>query len=206
MTDHPFILADVGDHLGVIIFLIVVFVLWGYGALSSAVNRQKKQQAEQARRRDMFERMQREAQAREQRTAASRRPRGTPPLPPAAPGWAPAPPWAPPAPMPPPLPTRSTAPAVPTFPDQRKSKRAKPVVASAESVVGAQAAGRPAAVMRVVDAPVSATELTADRRPSPLSANAAAVSKWLTADTLRSQFVLTEILQPPVALREPRED
>jgi hypothetical protein len=36
-------------------------------------------------------------------------------------------------------------------------------------------------------------------------ANAVALHRWLSAGTLRSQFILTEILQPPLALREPRE-
>ena len=44
----------------------------------------------------------------------------------------------------------------------------------------------------------------ASKQPAP-AARAAAVSKWLTADTLRSQFILTEILQPPLALRERRD-
>ena len=36
------------------------------------------------------------------------------------------------------------------------------------------------------------------------SANAAALSRWLTPRTMRSQFILTEVLQPPLALREPQ--
>jgi len=36
----------------------------------------------------------------------------------------------------------------------------------------------------------------------PTGADAAALSRWLTPRTLRSQFILTEILQPPLALRE----
>jgi hypothetical protein len=41
----------------------------------------------------------------------------------------------------------------------------------------------------------------APKRPK-VSANASAVAKWLRPDTLRQQFILTEILQPPLALRD----
>ena len=34
---------------------------------------------------------------------------------------------------------------------------------------------------------------------------AVAIARWLTPQTLRSQFILTEILQPPVALRDSRD-
>jgi hypothetical protein len=36
--------------------------------------------------------------------------------------------------------------------------------------------------------------------------DAAAFRRWLTPATLRQQFLLTEIFQPPLALREPREN
>lgn len=39
----------------------------------------------------------------------------------------------------------------------------------------------------------------------PASARAAALKVWLRPDTLRHQFILTEILRPPVALRNPEE-
>jgi hypothetical protein len=41
-------------------------------------------------------------------------------------------------------------------------------------------------------------------RPAPITASAAAVARWLKPATLQQQFILTEVLQPPVALREPR--
>ncbi|HUB27318.1 MAG TPA: hypothetical protein VL992_17975 [Tepidisphaeraceae bacterium] len=37
---------------------------------------------------------------------------------------------------------------------------------------------------------------------SALSVDAVALRRWLNAGTLRKQFILTEIFQPPVALRE----
>lgn len=36
------------------------------------------------------------------------------------------------------------------------------------------------------------------------TADASAIARWARPSTLRSQFVLTEILRPPVALRAPR--
>src|SRR5262245_24526323 len=40
-------------------------------------------------------------------------------------------------------------------------------------------------------------------KPQPAIAPAMSIRRWLTPATLRQQFVLTEILQPPKALREP---
>jgi len=39
-------------------------------------------------------------------------------------------------------------------------------------------------------------------RPASLAVDARAVARWLTPATLRQQFILTEVLQPPVALRD----
>jgi hypothetical protein len=41
-------------------------------------------------------------------------------------------------------------------------------------------------------------------RPLPSGAGAPAIAKWLSPKTLRQQFILTEIFQPPLALREKR--
>ncbi len=47
---------------------------------------------------------------------------------------------------------------------------------------------------------ISATAaMTANEKPS---ANAASLRKWMTPATLRQQFMVTEILQPPLALRD----
>jgi hypothetical protein len=54
-------------------------------------------------------------------------------------------------------------------------------------------------------APAQVAAAAARPAATSSSANAAALSRWLTPKTLRSQFILTEILQPPLALREPRE-
>lgn len=44
-----------------------------------------------------------------------------------------------------------------------------------------------------------------DRTPGTVSADAATIRKWLTPATLRSQYILTELLSPPVAMRPERE-
>jgi len=49
--------------------------------------------------------------------------------------------------------------------------------------------------------PIDAPPTSREKAPAA-TANAAALSRWLTPETLRSQFILTEILQPPLALRE----
>jgi hypothetical protein len=39
----------------------------------------------------------------------------------------------------------------------------------------------------------------------PATASASAIRQWLRPATLRSQFILTELLRPPVGLRDPDE-
>jgi hypothetical protein len=55
---------------------------------------------------------------------------------------------------------------------------------------------------------VSASEIRSVPAVAPVrrlpNANAPLISRWLKPSTLRSQFILTEIFQPPVGLREPR--
>jgi hypothetical protein len=45
----------------------------------------------------------------------------------------------------------------------------------------------------------------APRQPAR-AASAVSLHRWLTPKTLRQQFILTEVLQPPLALRPPRTD
>jgi cell division protein FtsN len=63
----------------------------------------------------------------------------------------------------------------------------------------------PAPAMHPIQRPpvaIGASGVTGAR--STASPRAAAINRWLTPQTLRSQFILTEILQPPLGLREPR--
>jgi len=61
--------------------------------------------------------------------------------------------------------------------------------------------------------PVAVANAVAEARPNQfmparatrsVGAEAPAISRWLTPKTLRSQFILTEVFQPPVALRPER--
>lgn len=88
------------------------------------------------------------------------------------------------------------APVMQQQPAQRKSKKQKqvrpqqaPPMPPAEPVVPIAA-----------HAPIS----TRPAAREAAAADAAALSRWLTPKTLRSQFILTEILQPPLAFREDR--
>jgi len=51
---------------------------------------------------------------------------------------------------------------------------------------------------------VQATPAATISRATTNSANAAAIRGWLTPSVLQKQFILTEVLQPPLALREKR--
>jgi hypothetical protein len=54
-------------------------------------------------------------------------------------------------------------------------------------------------------APTAAVSPSRRQTAAAGSATAANVRRWLRPETLRGQFILTEVLQPPLALREPRE-
>ena len=52
---------------------------------------------------------------------------------------------------------------------------------------------------------ITATEIgskSAASRPRQVSANASAIANWQKPGTLRQQWILTEVLQPPVGLRQ----
>jgi hypothetical protein len=75
---------------------------------------------------------------------------------------------------------------------------ARPIIAG--SVVDAQSPSTPGPVLsaNVARAPVAQA---AAKPAGMVPASAASLRKWLTPATLRQQFLLTEILQPPLALR-----
>lgn len=83
---------------------------------------------------------------------------------------------------------------------QSKARRgsAPPPVPPAPSQVVAQLAHPPSqhSTREITDVHQSA------HAPSPTTATAPALARWLTPATMRSQFILTEILQKPIALRE----
>jgi hypothetical protein len=81
--------------------------------------------------------------------------------------------------------------ATPLF-RQRKTKRKTPPALPPAVVIA------PAA--KVVAAPRAA--VTAPKTPTPVYVDARVLARWLVPQTLRAQFVLTEIFQPPVSLRD----
>ena len=220
MTLALTILADTDNGtVGKIIFVILGLVVWGVGALASMVKKQKRQEEE--RQRAMMEQVRLEMQAaRAAGAGAPRRMREAVPVPPPAPGYRPnvLPDWEPqqgitvPPPHPPvyapprqytPVPPYA-APAPPQLhpqpqPQKRRKqpKRDRRPQAPVPAVPVEEAP--PVRPLAAGEAPPKSA------RAAGSSANAAALSRWMTPRTLRSQFILTEILQPPLALREPRD-
>jgi len=173
------------------VFIIILIVIWTISGIATAVAKQK----EQERRRQV--RMQLERATAQQ----SRMPASLPPLPQRqiSEGIAARfpdvllPPDLP-RPMQSPSPTRPTGPRSGKLKIRSKQARQQPV------------AVQPMPVPREED-PVSnlvtaAPPLAAVRSPAP-GALAPAISRWLKPETLRQQFILTEIFQPPLALRDP---
>ena len=96
--------------------------------------------------------------------------------------------------------------------DQRKPPMTKhAALASARSskpppVPRKPGAPRLAAIVDAKHQEISATEIRspgAGAARASTSANAVAIRRWLTPATLRQQYILTEVLQKPLALREP---
>ena len=96
------------------------------------------------------------------------------------------------APQPPPLPQMQRQPQVQQPPKQqrRSSKRIQPIAAPPPPPVEASP-------------PPPAAPLIAPR-PAPQTVAAPVIRRWLTPATLRQQFILTELFQPPLSMREDR--
>jgi hypothetical protein len=179
MIDTPHILAETDFGVKLVIGLIAA-AIWGISALANLLNKQKKVQDDEQRR----EQIKRAIEAQRASAAAAARyqqqQQQRAQVAPRAPlRAAPAPPAryqaAPPA-------VRTAArapvrtPAPPPLP-----LRQEPVPAPLEPM-----------------APV----VESASRPKPLSAGATAIAAWMKPGTLRQQFILTEVLQEPVALRD----
>lgn len=174
MHDIPYILADTETSITKFIFGAIFFLIWAVSAAMSALAKKKEQ-----------ERRERVRQQIEHGTAMP-----------------------PPVPMPPqqrpqmqqpirrqPM-VRKTAPPRPV---QRRATPPKIVRRQQQPVPVRQPQPEPEPVrLAAVAPPLPAA--TAPQRPS--SANAATINAWLRPGTLRRQFILTEVLQQPLALRE----
>ena len=82
----------------------------------------------------------------------------------------------------------------------RRPKKQKPGRLPPAPPMAPAGSASPPAIPTASRAAADAPPTSRTAQPSS-SADAAALSRWLTAKTLRSQFILTEILQPPLALR-----
>jgi hypothetical protein len=196
MPNIPTILANAGDDFGKIIFGVIVFVIWGIGALvkmsktQTAQSRKRQEELNAAIREQLEVARQREAAAaalgqppplRRQQQQPQRR-QARPPLPPQM--------------RQPPVAMRSPAP--PRTPQQFGKQQKRRAVSP-----GQPAAAIPQALLEEIPQ-VATSEIGRGSVPASPARRQAATGPAirLTAANLRQQFILTEILQPPLALRE----
>jgi hypothetical protein len=185
MIDANPILAD--TDIGKVVFPVIFVLIWIISAVVSAMN--KRQQKERN------ERLRREAE----RLGGMRGDVPGPPVPQPAPRRRPNRPLPdaiarqlPPArPAPPPLPKKKPLPGRPG-----KSVKRKPVKPQLAMP------GEPQQPRVMLAEEAVATPPVATRPTATPQATAVAISKWLNPQTMRQQFILTEILQPPKALRD----
>ncbi len=191
MTTLPPILAETEINLPKILFGLIFLTIWVISGIVSALN--KRQQ--EARRRQVREELERSAQR------APRQPQVRPP-PPIAEGLRQRFPdvLLPPAPLPLPQQPRRSAPRQPVPPPPAR-RTAKTRQQQQQQRIAAPPLPPP--LKEVAAAPMRIEPITpvAPARPKP-AVDAAALAKWMNPSTLRQQFMLTEILQPPLALRD----
>lgn len=189
------------DWGGLIVVLIVV-VFWVLSALSNFMK--KLQEAEQRRRvRETIN----QANAISPEAARKNLPRAKPP-------WRPPPQVARKAPMPMKAPPgrmqqqqqRLQQPKPQRQQQVRRAAVRQPTVVARPALTAAAPASRPPP-LPASKQDISATEIrstgAAASAARPLSATASTLNRWLRPATLRQQFMLTEVLQPPLALRDP---
>jgi hypothetical protein len=185
------------DDMSKFFTVVVIAIVWGIGAIASAV---KKANEEAARRRASQPTIPRPVSSQRQTpTPIGRRPvvaQGSrrAPIPPRPAIAQQAQLWAQ-------MTGRSTPPAlpqrrvIPSPPPLRQPAPPPPRVATAPRMA------RPAAQ------PAAAVDQAAPRahRTASAAVGAAVIRRWLRPGVLRRQFILTELLQPPLALRENHE-
>jgi Sec-independent protein translocase protein TatA len=194
MTHVWHILADSEELPVKGLVFVVVLIIWGISALANAAKKTTEQQKERMRK-------VREAIEQSQQAARQQMPQqaGRPPVQLA------------------PEIQRRIPPPVVTRPQPQRKPIRRPILATKKRVAtnyNALTAKKPApppplpaakAVPEVVLVPETAPPppmLSTSRKSTGVSA--AAITMWLTPATLRQQFMLTEIFQPPIALREAR--
>lgn len=185
MIPLPHILADGGD-VGKIIFGVIAILIWIASGISSAMNKQNK---ERERRSQELEELAKQA--------VLTRPTAPPPAPPPLPGRAPMP-----------VPQQRRSPqrgaSVPPLPvqQQRQQRRQGKKQQKGRVPLPPPPPGVAAPVVAQLEEIVTTST---QRGPATRASASAHPLATLLRKSLRTQIVLNEILQPPVALREPRE-
>jgi len=194
-----FILADAGDDFGKIIIGIFVFIIWGIGALV----KMSKTSSDQARRRqeqlDAAIRAQVEAQRqREAAAMALGQPMGRPMPPPVLQqqqrrqARVPVPP-----------PPQLRAQVQPRPQQQSRKQQKRRAVASQQQQQQQRVVQRQALleeIPKVIESEIGQGAVPAS--PARRQATAQQPMLRITPQSIRQQFILAEILQPPIALRD----
>jgi hypothetical protein len=188
----PPILADGSEEIVKILIGVAFFGFWIISGIISASRKKGPQQQQKQR---SWE------QILEDLAGVKPKPRQPPPPPPVRPA-------------PPPRPLMSGAPR-PRPARQRKKIRPKPTPHPVWQPAPRTRTAKPQVVVKLVTAPplpatkadISAAAIGAARAASPQltgHTRAKGMAQLLSPATLRNQYLLTEIFQPPVALRQPR--
>jgi hypothetical protein len=210
MIPIPFILADSEDELPIkLIIGVIVLIFWGIGALAKVAKQSAQKQKERLK--QVREAIERSQQAARQRSG---QPMQQPPRPvqqpvALAPEIARRIPKYTPAKVPQqrrpqpqqrrPVSTGRPATNYNAMAQQPKKQRSK---AKAPPPL-------PTAPVAALEAPVKVTlaeeaspAVTSRSSKKPVTVGASAIRRWMRPQTLRQQFILTEVLQPPLAMRE----
>ena len=194
MIATPNILADSDVNWPKLIFGAIFLIIWALSAFVSWINKQQ-QEAKRQRVRQELEGTVRRTVARMPQQMQQRIP------PRIAEGLAQRFPdvLLPPAP-PPPIPQQRRPVPMPRPPVQPQAPRR-----IAKQTRPAPLPPPPLMLEEVTESSLASPVLAPPRARAKVTVDAAALSKWMTPATLRQQFILTEILQPPLALRPDAE-
>jgi hypothetical protein len=106
----------------------------------------------------------------------------------------------PPAPLPPPIPQQQQRQRPAPPPPPRPAQQRRPAKQQPRRAVPSLPA-QPVVELTPADAPYVNITQPAARTKAP-TVDASAIHAWMTPATLRQQFILTELLQPPLAMRD----
>jgi len=193
LSTFPNILAESDVNWPKLIFGAIFLIIWAISAFVSWINKQQ----QEAKRRRVRQELEGTARRTQVQMRQQMREQGIPPR--IAEGLAQRFPdvLLPPAP-PPPIPEQQRRPMpIPRPPAQPKAQRR----ATKQTPRSAPLPPPPIMLEEVTEAPLAPPTIAPPRQRAKVAVDAAALSKWMTPATLRQQFMLTEILQPPLALR-----